>query len=119
RADPEARQVAARRGARVLQLPRSPWQHGGSGSIPHGGRAKLAARSAKTESASPDEVGALPTARRSLDTPPQGPAPLPERPLPRQTPELTGYPVIFPAGFGYLKGAGFLDSSGLNNLSMR
>ena len=48
RADPAARQVAAQRGARVLQLPWSPRQHGGSGSVPHGDRAKLAARTAKT-----------------------------------------------------------------------
>ena len=48
RADPAARQVAAQRGARVLQLPRSPRQHGGSGSLSHGDHAKLAARTAKT-----------------------------------------------------------------------
>ena len=42
----------------------------------------------KTESASPDDVGALQAARRSLDSPPQGPAPLSERTLLRQTPEV-------------------------------
>ena len=43
RADPGARQVAAQRGAGVLQLPRSPRQHGGSGVVPDGDARELAA----------------------------------------------------------------------------
>src|SRR5262249_14238654 len=88
RADPDARPVAARRGARVLQLPRNPGQHGGPGGVPHRDRARLATRTAKTWSASAADVGALQVARRSLATPSQGPAPVPERAFLRQTPEV-------------------------------
>src|SRR5262249_12430827 len=88
RADPDARPVAARRGARVLQLPRNPRQHGRPGGVPHRDRTELPARIAKTWSAPSVDVGAVQAARRSLVTPSQDPAPVPERAFLRQAPEV-------------------------------
>ena len=89
RADPEARRVAAKRGAGVLQLPRSPRQHGSTGSVPHGRRSRSwLQRLAASKPAAPDDVGAVRAARRSLDSQGPDPAPVPERPLLRQAPEV-------------------------------
>ena len=72
----------------VLQLPRHSWQSAGPGDLPAGDGSVVAAGAAAPQSALSSFVGSLRATHGSLHPQTSDPAPAPQRPLLRQTPEV-------------------------------